>query len=98
MPTIDPIQYLITSLSTLTGGLVSDIQSLILGCIVCAFILMGCDYLLDVLNHAMQSMTRKRYTDKAARSFDSLSSYEKGSFDYERTYAQYRRHLNKSLE
>jgi hypothetical protein len=98
MPTIDPIQYLITALGTLTGGLVSDMQSLILGIVVISFILMGLDYLLEIFNHTMQSSARQRFADKASRSFEAMNGYEKGSFEHERARAQYRRFLNKSLE
>lgn len=39
MPKADPIQYLMNALAILTGGLISDMQTLILGLVVCAFIL-----------------------------------------------------------
>jgi hypothetical protein len=47
MPQVDPTNYLMAALSTLTGGLIADIQTLILGLVVCSFILMALDLLKD---------------------------------------------------
>jgi|GEM_PF-4583776 len=47
MPQVDPMNYLMAALSTLTGGLIADIQTLILGLVVCSFILMALDLLKD---------------------------------------------------
>lgn len=56
MPTVDPTQYLLEALSTLTGGLIKDLQTLILGLVVCSFILMALDLLKDlILLPALQS-------------------------------------------
>jgi hypothetical protein len=49
MPTVDPTQYLLTAISTLTGGLITDMQTLILGLVVCSFILMAFDLLKDLI-------------------------------------------------
>lgn len=43
------MQYLMDALAILTGGLIKDIQSLILGVVVCAFIAMALDLLKDFL-------------------------------------------------
>ncbi len=57
MPKVDPTQYLLEALSTLTGGLIKDMQTLILGLVVCSFILMAFDLLKDLLIlPALQSM------------------------------------------
>ena len=56
MPKVDPTQYLMEALSILTGGLIKDMQTLILGLVVCAFILMAFDLLKDlILLPALQS-------------------------------------------
>ena len=49
MPNIDPIQYLMEALSILTGGLINDMKTLILGLVVCSFILMAFDLLKDLI-------------------------------------------------
>ena len=57
MPKADPIQYLMNALAILTGGLISDMQTLILGLVVCAFILMALDILKDlILLPALEAM------------------------------------------
>ncbi|MDD2468488.1 MAG: hypothetical protein PHI97_31290 [Desulfobulbus sp.] len=56
MPKVDPTTYLLDALSILTGGLIKDMQTLILGLVVCAFILMAFDLLKDlILLPALQS-------------------------------------------
>jgi hypothetical protein len=57
MPKADPIQYLMNALAILTGGLITDMQTLILGLVVCAFILMALDILKDlILLPALEAM------------------------------------------
>jgi len=56
MPKVDPTQYLMDALAILTGGLIKDLQTLILGLVVCSFILMALDLLKDlILVPALQS-------------------------------------------
>lgn len=49
MPKVDPMQYLMDALAILTGGLIKDMQTLILGLVVCSFIVMALDMLKDLL-------------------------------------------------
>lgn len=49
MPKVDPMQYLMDALAILTGGLITDMQTLILGIVVCSFIVMALDILKDLL-------------------------------------------------
>jgi len=49
MPKVDPMQYLMDALAILTGGLITDMQTLILGLVVCSFIVMALDILKDLL-------------------------------------------------
>ncbi|MGD9950062.1 MAG: hypothetical protein AB7U29_19390 [Desulfobulbus sp.] len=49
MPKVDPTQYLLDALSVLTGGLIKDMQTLILGLVVCSFILMALDLLKNLI-------------------------------------------------
>lgn len=49
MPKVDPMQYLMDALAILTGGLIKDMQTLILGMVVCTFVVMALDILKDLL-------------------------------------------------
>ena len=49
MPKVDPMQYLMDALAILTGGLIKDMQTLILGMVVCTFVVMALDMLKDLL-------------------------------------------------
>lgn len=50
---MQPIDLIFQTVSNLTGGLITDMTTLIVGLVTVAFILMGFDFLMDVLNHAM---------------------------------------------
>jgi hypothetical protein len=83
MPSVDPTQYLLTAISNLTGGLISDIQSLFLGLLVCSFILMGLDLLKDAIASAMESRNYDKYHNDAKDLYHERSQYQKGTPEYE---------------
>jgi hypothetical protein len=60
MPKVDPMSYLIEAVGRLTGGLITDLQTLFLGMVVCSFILMALDLLKDVLLSPVASYQRAR--------------------------------------
>lgn len=75
MPKADPIQYLMNALAILTGGLISDMQTLILGLVVCAFILMALDILKDlILLPALEAMANP--IDAYRRASAAYSTYQ----------------------
>jgi len=68
MPQIDPTQYLMDALAVMTGGLVNDMKTLILGLVVCSFILMALDILKDlVLIPVATSLLNPAETYQAAK-------------------------------
>jgi len=68
MPPIDPTQYLMDALAVMTGGLVNDMKTLILGLVVCSFILMALDILKDlVLIPVATSLLNPAETYQAAK-------------------------------
>lgn len=46
---VDPFDYLMAALSSLTNGLINDLKTLILGLVVCSFIVMALDLLKDLV-------------------------------------------------
>ena len=109
MPHIDPTQYLMSALSSLTGGLVSDLQTLILGMVVCTFIAMGADYLFFIINSAFERSARDRNFERAKSARDNnferakstladRGQYEKGTAEYDRASLQYREYIRKSVK
>ena len=97
MPQIDPTQCLMSALSTLTGGLVSDMQTLILGMVVLGFIAMGIDYLMDVVGHSIERASKNRSFERAKSTLAERDQYERGSAEYDRLSIRYRKLLNKSV-
>ncbi len=57
---MNPTDILFTTVSNLTGGLITDMTTLVVGLISLAFILMGLDSLMDVLNHAMDHHSKNK--------------------------------------
>ena len=57
---MNPFQSLFNAVSMLTGGLISDITSMVTGVIVLGFIAMGLDHLKYVLDGVMD----RRASDK----------------------------------
>jgi len=99
MPVLtNPMQFLMTALSTMTNGLISDMQTLMLGLVVAAFIVMGLDYLMEILDYSIQSHSRDKYFDRAKAALDESSNYAFGSPERDRAEAQYRAFIRKSVE
>lgn len=57
---MNPTDILFTTVSNLTGGLITDMTTLVVGLITLAFILMGLDLLMDVFNHAMDNHAKNK--------------------------------------
>lgn len=51
---MNPLDLIFATVSNLTGGLITDMTTLIVGLITLAFILMGLDWLMDVFSHALE--------------------------------------------
>lgn len=63
MPKVDPMEYLMNALAILTGGLITDMQTLILGVVVCSFIVMALDILKDLLLIPAMEMAGSFFAD-----------------------------------
>lgn len=98
MPTIDPTQYLLDALSSLTGGLVDDIKTLILGMVVCAFVMMGIDYLVSIINHATAATHADRYLKDAKNVLMARNTWKEGTAEYDHHNALYRKLIRRSAD
>lgn len=102
MPVIDPTQYLMDALSTLTGGLVNDLKTLILGMVVCAFLLMALDYLKDLFGDTIETFVSHRnsnkYFENARFAKEARDNSVFGSAEYDFNNALYRRFIRKSVD
>lgn len=64
MPQVDPFKYLLEAVGRLTGGLITDLQSLFLGMILCSFLVMAIDLMKDVLlNPVVRGRAKEMYHD-----------------------------------
>lgn len=98
MPKVDPMQYLMTALSTLTGGLIADMQALILGIVVCSFIFMALDYLLGIVGTAVDSHRSDKYMKDAQIALKARKTSDPFSAEYEYNNQLYKRLVRKSVD
>ena len=97
MPSIDPSQIIFDSISGLTGGLISDIQTLVLAALVIAFIVAGFDILLSALGAVISSRSRDNSFATAKDLLDARNSHQRGTAEWDKLNLQYRRYLRKSI-
>jgi hypothetical protein len=57
---MNPTDLIFQSLSQLTGGLITDLTTVIVGMVLLAFIAMGFDLILDVLDSRVQSFAQRK--------------------------------------
>ena len=97
MPSIDPSQMIFDSISGLTGGLISDIQTLVLAALVIAFIVAGFDILLSAMGAVISSRSRDNSFATAKDLLDARNSHQRGTAEWDKLNLQYRRYLRKSI-
>lgn len=93
---MNPIDLIFATVSDLTGGLITDMTTLIVGLITLAFILMGLDLLMEVFNHALGSHA----TEKAKNEYWAAANNAGVNFEedekqvkYEAARSEYKRSL-----
>ena len=97
MPSIDPSQMIFDYISGLTGGLISDIQTLVLAALVIAFIVAGFDILLSAMGAVISSRSRDNSFATAKDLLDARNSHQRGTAEWDKLNLQYRRSLRKSI-
>lgn len=100
--------FLFDLLGQLTGGLVTDIKTMLAGMLVIGFTAMGADILIEKLGGKIkqhkESMIFAQNVFDSSKSFSEARSYrslrdssEEGSFDYDYYNSLYRAKLNESV-
>jgi hypothetical protein len=97
MEKINPFQFLLDALGNLTGGLIADMQTLLLGVLVCSFIVMAIGYLKDILEGSMNARLASRYSLEASYALKVRNRYDKDSFEYQKANLKYKKLLNKAV-
>lgn len=100
---MNPTNILFTTISNLTGGLITDVTTLIVGMVTLAFILMGLDILKDVIldgingqnasKRRMDSYGEFQASGKAAGLTDSEIEMEGNKVRFESSREKYKRSL-----
>lgn len=98
MPKVDPFAYIMSSLSTMTGGLIADMQTLILGIILISFLVFGFEWLIEIIDGRLEETARGRNFDRAKNALAKRNSFSKGSVEYDQASLEYRRFLTKSVK
>ena len=101
MPQIDITTILFQAISNLTGGLISDLTSVMLGMVLCTFILMGLDYIKDVFVSGFEDLRNekayKKYSQMAEDILVSRDTYEKGSYHWKEENLIHQEMLRKAV-
>ena len=97
MQTFDPTQILFDSISNLTGGLVTDLQSLFICVLVIVFIWNGIDLILTGMGAVMNRYSMNRNYEKAEGYLDARNKSPRGTASYDYYNLKYRNALRKSV-
>jgi len=97
MPPIDPTKILFDTVSNLTGGLITDLQTLIVGVIVVSFIVFAIDILLSAINAGFENAARDRNFERAQDFLDRRNQMAKGTASWDYYNLKYRNALRKSI-
>lgn len=90
---ISPTDFLFTFLSTLTGGLITDLQTLLLGFVLIGFIVFGGQLIIGKLESTLASRT----LGNAESYFELRNASGKGTFQYEYYNTLYHSEMSKAL-
>ena len=85
--------FLFDAASQLTGGLITDVKTLLLGLLVLGFLLIGFDIIFESLQDSFQSISSSRHYNEARYYHSLMGASERGSFEYD----YYRSLYNKNL-
>lgn len=66
------MNILFTTISNLTGGLISDITTLLVALLALSFVVMGLDYLRGIFEHTFSEMSLRKQGLAAGRSADEI--------------------------
>jgi len=90
--------YLLQAISELSGGLISDLQTLFVGAIVLAFICMGFDYLKSAFDHMLDSRAHGRFLENAEDMRMERDQFMRGSTEWEEANYMYRHFIGKAAK
>ncbi len=94
---MDANDLLFSAISDMSGGLITDIQTLLIAAVVLSFLLMGIDQLKTAFDHILDQRSKDRAFDKAVDAYAAMDSYDKRSVEYKREELRYKRWLEKSI-
>jgi len=88
------IQTLIFSVaSELTGGLITDLGSAVIGLLTLGFIAMGLDLLKNIFENLIQNTGYQRGLTTAEKYKEHLGTLDKGSVEYDVMKRKYSKHI-----
>lgn len=90
-----PSDILFSTISSMTGGLVTDITTAMIGMLVIGFLLMGLDYLKDVLDDGLSRRSSNNSLEKA-RSYRKMSDSMDDQVSKDYLNAKYRNEIRRA--
>jgi len=95
---MDPTQLLFDTASSLTGGLITDMQTLFIGGVVLAFILIGLDHLKEGFENMLDHRAHSRFLENAEDMRMERDLYNKGSAEYDEANYLYRHYIGRAAQ
>ena len=97
MQPIDIQQSLFDLVSNLTGGLVNDVRTLLLGLLLIAFIAMAIDLLGIAITNSLERRTMDRNFERAQDFLETRNKTVKGTASWDYYNMKYRNALRRSM-
>lgn len=97
MQPIDIQQSLFDLVSNLTGGLVNDVRTLLLGLLLIAFIAMAVDLLGIAITNSLERRTMDRNFERAQDFLETRNRTAKGTASWDYYNMKYRNALRRSM-
>ena len=95
---MNPVDIIFQAASNLTGGIISDMQTAIIGMVVLLFIYLGFNILVGILTPPTQTPTFTGSLEDARMFRAARDRHEKGSEAYDLYNGLYRKHMNKTRD
>jgi hypothetical protein len=88
---------LLDGITAMTGGLITDVGTLIVGFVLLGFLLLGADILIEKFQEAAQARRENYLMSAAANYYQHRRDHERGSFEYDYYNALYKKSLGASV-
>jgi|GEM_PF-2499914 len=95
---MNPTQLLFDAASQLTGGLITDMQTLFVGGVVLTFILIGLDYLKESFENILDHRRHDSLLGQAEDMRMERDQHKRGSVEWDEANYMYRNYIGRAAK